>query len=580
MQNFQETGLRNELLDAITEMGFETPSPIQSKTIPHILSTDQDLVALAQTGTGKTAAFGLPILHRIDPKSKNAQLLILSPTRELCIQIATEMERFLKYMGDVKVVSVYGGAPIDSQIRAIKRGAQVIVGTPGRTIDLLNRRVLNFSNINWLVLDEADEMLNMGFKEDLNTILSSTSDERQTLLFSATMPKEIQNIADNYMTNPLTIKMGKRNVASDDVKHFYYLVHGSDRYETIKRVADMNPDIYGIIFSRTRAEAKDIAEKLQADGYNADALHGELSQGQRDQVMNRFRNKQLKLLVATDVAARGLDVNELTHVINYNLPDDSEVYVHRSGRTGRAGNKGISVAIVSNRDVNRIKDIERFIGKKFEKQLVPGGDEVCKARLFSLMSRVENVDINEEQIAPFMEEITAQFAEMSREELIKHFVSVEFNQILSYYKNARDLNIQERKQRDRRDKENSKFTRFYINLGEENEGFNKLKMIGMINDNLPKRKVEIGKIDILQKFSFFEVDSNYENDVLDAFSNLNFGESKVLVEKKKGKERSGGFKGNRRGGSGGGFRGNRRSGGGGGGSYPRNGEGRKPRYRG
>ncbi|GJM63411.1 DEAD/DEAH box helicase [Persicobacter diffluens] len=569
MQNFQETGLRNELLDAITEMGFETPSPIQSKTIPHILSSDQDLVALAQTGTGKTAAFGLPVLHRIDPKTKNTQLLVLSPTRELCIQIATEMEKFLKYMGDIKVVSVYGGAPIDSQIRAIKRGAQVIVGTPGRTIDLINRRVLNLSNINWLVLDEADEMLNMGFKEDLNTILATTPEDRQTLLFSATMPKEIQNIAENYMTDPMTIKMAKRNVASDNVQHFYYLVHGSDRYEAVKRIVDINPDIYGIIFSRTRAEAKDIADKLQADGYNADALHGELSQGQRDQVMNKFRSKQLTLLVATDVAARGLDVNELTHVINYNLPDDSEVYVHRSGRTGRAGNQGISIAIVSNRDVNRIKEVERFIGKTFEKQRVPAGEEVCQARLYNLISKVENVDVNEAQIAPFMDDIYAKFEDMSREELIKHFVSVEFNQILAYYKDARDLNIKERKQR--KDRDNGKFTRFYINLGEENEGFNKLKMIGMINDNLSQRKVEIGKIDILQKFSFFEVDANFESEVLTAFSNFSFGNSKVVVEKKKGKERGGGgFRGNRRSG---GFKGDRKP-------YPRRGEGRKPRYRG
>jgi ATP-dependent RNA helicase DeaD len=402
MLTFKELGLSPNLLKGIDALGFTNPTPIQEKIIPMFFETKNDIVGLAQTGTGKTAAFGLPIIEQIDVKDKSVQALILSPTRELCIQIAKDLDNFSKHVNGLEVVPVYGGASIDTQVRALKRGAQIVVATPGRMLDLIKRKAANLSNINTVVLDEADEMLNMGFRDELDGILEQTSNSKRTLLFSATMPKEVARIAKNYMNNPTQITVGKQNAGADNVHHVYYQVHAHNRYKALKRIADINPDIYGLVFCRTRMETKEVADKLIKDGYNADALHGDLSQAQRDHVMKRFRERTLQMLVATDVAARGIDVTEISHVINYNLPEDNEIYTHRSGRTGRAGKSGVSIAIVNYREINRIPQIEKLIQKSFEKLLVPSGEEICEKQLFKLIDKMENVKVDEEQIAPFM----------------------------------------------------------------------------------------------------------------------------------------------------------------------------------
>lgn len=451
MQHFQNLGIEDSILRAISELGYETPTPIQEKTIPHILTSKQDVIALAQTGTGKTAAFGLPILNNIDVSLPETQALILCPTRELCIQITNDLKNYSKYKGGLKVVPVYGGASIETQIRELKHHAQIVVGTPGRVIDLINRKKLNFSFIKWLVLDESDEMLNMGFKEEIDTILETTPSSRQTLLFSATMPAEVQAIAQNYMVDPVTIVTAKRNAGAENIAHHYYLVRNEDRYLALKRLADFYPNIYGIVFCKTRSETKEIADKLIADGYNADALHGDLTQAQRDSVMGRFRTGTLQILVATDVAARGLDVNNITHVINYNLPGDSEVYVHRSGRTGRAGKSGVSVSLVSSKDLMKLRLIEKFINKKFEQKSHPTGQQICENQVMSLIDSVKAIEVNHSQIESFLPVIFEKFEGFSREDLIKHFVSVEFNRFLTYYKNAKDLNVTSR-DGDRRDR--------------------------------------------------------------------------------------------------------------------------------
>lgn len=527
MSLFNELGLSQEIVNALTDLGYEKPTPIQKQSIPQIINSNSDLKAFAQTGTGKTAAFSLPILEKLDNENKTTQAIILSPTRELAIQIGKNIEDFSKYMKRVNVVTVYGGANIDEQIRGLKKGAQIVVGTPGRTVDLIKRKQLKLKDIKWVVLDEADEMLNMGFKDDLDQILEVTPKEKQTLLFSATFPKEVDAIARNYMHKPVEISAGKKNVGADKVSHEYYLVSEKNRYPTLKRLADVNPDIYGIVFCRTRREAKNVAANLIEDGYNADALHGDLSQAQRDIVMEKFRAKHLQILVATDVAARGLDVDDLTHVINYKLPDQAENYTHRSGRTGRAGKKGISIAIINNREKNALKPIENKIGKKFIHQQVPGGKEICEKQLFTLIEKIKDVEVNEEQISPYLDSIYDQLKDIEPNELIKRFVSIEFNQFLSYYEDAEDLNGDDSRERRRSSDEN--FTRFYINIGKM-DGLNPAKLMGLINENLKKRDVEIGQIEILKSFSFFEIDKAYADKIIEAFEHSEFDGRSLIVE--------------------------------------------------
>ena len=525
---FEETGLKPEILQAIAEMGFVNPTPIQEATISHLISSKKDLVALAQTGTGKTAAFGLPVINNTSMQTREVQTLILCPTRELCLQITRDMDKYSKFIPGFKTIPVYGGADITKQIRELKAGGQVVVGTPGRVHDLIRRKVLNISAIRWLILDEADEMLTMGFKEELDSILSTTPKEKQTLLFSATMPTEIAAMKANYLTDAEEISVGKRNAGAENVEHHYYMVHAKDKYETLKRIADNYPDCYAIVFCRTRMETREVAEQFMADGYNADALHGDLSQAQRDYVMARFRSKQLQMLVATDVAARGLDVTELTHVINYSLPDDQEVYIHRSGRTGRAGKNGISVTIINLKEMGRLKQIEKIARKKFERKMVPGGDEICEKQLFHLIDRVQNVEINDSQIGKYLPQILEKFESMSQSDIVKHFVSLEFNQLLDYYKNSRDLNVKGDSQRDsfsRNDRNGDRgdnrmsFTRLFINAGKK-QNLNASGLIGLINEYSNRKSIEIGKIDIQRKFSFFEIDSAYEKDLVKALNNV------------------------------------------------------------
>lgn len=571
-------GLSAEIQSAIEDLGFVQPTPVQEKVVPFLLESRQDMVALAQTGTGKTAAFGLPIIQQLDTRKKSVQALILSPTRELAIQIAGDLQNFSKNLGFINIAVVYGGADIVKQMKEIEKGAQIVVGTPGRTLDLIKRKKLQVNEIRWVVLDEADEMLSMGFKEDLDAILETSPAEKQTLLFSATMPQEIVAISKKYMNNIFEISVGKKNTGTANVEHNYYLIHAKDRYLALKRIADVNPNIYGIIFCRTRMETKEVADKLMEDGYNADALHGDLSQSQRDFVMARFRGKHLHMLVATDVAARGLDVNDLTHVINYNLPDDPEVYIHRSGRTGRAGKKGISVTLIHMREKGKLKEVERTVNQPFIKKMVPSGKEICEKQLFSLIDRVENIDVNNEQIGEFMPVIYKKLAWLDREELIKHFVSVEFNRFLTYYENAQDINVDEthhnerefsgrgdrsergerngrgdRRDRGRRkDRENREnrddfggkkekggrgnyeFSRFFFNMGKKN-GIGKRTIIDMINQNLPGKNIEIGSIEVLKGFSFFEIDKRYENDVLKAFKDAKYKGQRIGIDIAKGK---------------------------------------------
>ena len=527
MTSFKVLGLSKPIVEALEDLGYEKPTPIQEISIPQILASDTDLIAFAQTGTGKTAAFSLPIIEQIDDKSKTTQAIILSPTRELAIQIARNIKEFSKNYKKINAVAVYGGASIDEQIRALNKGVQIVVGTPGRTVDLIKRKKLKLENIKWLVLDEADEMLNMGFKDDLDKVLKVTPDHKQTLLFSATFPKEVEAIARTYMTDPIEISAGKRNVGAENVSHEYYLVNERNRYAALKRIADVNPDIYGIVFCRTRRETKDIADKLIADGYNADALHGDLSQAQRDSVMQKFRKKQLQILVATDVAARGLDVNNLTHIINFKLPDQIESYTHRSGRTGRAGKKGISIAIMTNKEKHTLKQIEKKINKKFEQKQVPDGKEICKTQLFALIDKVHDIEVNEKEIADFLPDIYQKLENFDREELIKRFVSIEFNRFLSYYENASDLNGDAGPARRRSGDE--AFTRFYINLGKIDK-INPSNLIGLINEKLRERNVEIGKIEVLNNFSFFEIDKDYAKMVMENFRNFKHRGRKIFVE--------------------------------------------------
>lgn len=538
MSIFNDLGLNQAIVDALVDLGYQEPTPIQKIAIPQIISSKDDLKAFAQTGTGKTAAFSLPILEKIDLANKSTQAIILSPTRELAIQIAKNIDEFSKNIKGFNVLAVYGGAKIDEQISKLKRGVQIVVGTPGRTVDLIKRRRLDLKSIQWLVLDEADEMLNMGFKEELDQILEATPQSKQTLLFSATFPREVEAIARNYMKNPVEITAGKKNVGADKVSHECYMVSDRNRYPALKRIADINPNIYSIIFCRTRRETKEIADKLIADGYNADALHGDLSQAQRDMVMQKFRSKHLQILVATDVAARGLDVNDLTHVINYKLPDQAENYTHRSGRTGRAGKEGISIALITPKEKGKLRPIERKINKKFEFKQVPNGKEICQKQLYTLIDKVHDIEVNEKEIKDFLPDVYTKLEGLDREQLIQRFVSLEFNQFLAYYENAGDLNGSDSNDGKKFDDEN--FTRFYINIGKMDD-LNPAKLIGLINDNIKKQNVEIGQIEILKSFSFFEIDKNSTDDILENLGNSNFNGRSVIVEvTKKSKRSSGG----------------------------------------
>lgn len=543
MQSFREIGLSDEILKAIEEMGFETPTPVQAKTIPEILNNGHDIVSLAQTGTGKTGAFGLPVIQLTDVWNKNIQSLILCPTRELCLQITKELTTFSKYKNGLNITPVYGGSDIRTQIRALRQGTHIVVGTPGRVNDLLRKDILRIQNIKWLVLDEADEMLNMGFKEDLETILAQTPAERQTLLFSATMPPQIASIAKNYMKNPVEIKIGRTNQGADNVLHHYYMVHASDRYLALKRIVDMTPDIYGIVFCRTRQETKEVADKLMADGYNADALHGDLSQSQRDMVMQRFRVKHLQVLVATDVAARGIDVNELTHVINYNLPDDTEVYIHRSGRTGRAGRSGISATIIHSREMHKIKEIERISGKKFEQKMVPQAVEICETKLFHFIDKLEKQEVPEGAVTTLLPRIYEKLESFSREELISKFVAAEFELFNEYYKDAPDLNIY--RQPKEKGAARGNFGRLFINLGKMDK-ISPSDLIQLINQNTKGSQVRIGQIEILRNFSFVEVDSTFTSEVIKALDKQKINGYKLIVEEaapKTGGSRERGFHG-------------------------------------
>lgn len=581
MITFKETGLLPDLVKAVDDLGFEKPTPIQEKSLSHLLDSPKDLLATAQTGTGKTAAFGLPILHHIDTSSRDVQALILCPTRELCIQIEREIQNYAKYM-DVSILAVYGGTSIDPQIRRLNKGVQIVVGTPGRTLDLINRRKLKVDHIAWAVFDEADEMLSMGFKEDLDEILSSTPQEKNTLMFSATFPKEIHRMANKYMNEPAEIHVAHRNESAANVTHKYFSVSRNNRYATLKRLVDYYPEIYAIVFCRTRRETKEVSEKLTADGYNVDALHGELSQAQRDQVMAKFRGKKLQLLIATDVAARGIDVDTLTHVINFNLPDEIETYVHRSGRTGRANKKGTCYSIITPSEVRKIKQAERIINKEIVKATIPSGEEVCEKQLLALIDKIKTSEVKEEQIEPYMASIYEKLESISKEELIKKVVSLEFNKFMTYYSKAPDLNQMgrdrgERDRGDRRDRgrdrdfggddrNDSNFDRFFLNVGSK-DGLEPKNIIGIINDNLPDQNLDIGEIEILKSFSFFEVESGNQEAIIGALSGKAFKDQTLNVEVTQKKKSSGSGRRDRKrsdrgSGGGGGYGGGRSSGGG------------------
>lgn len=540
MNPFLELGIRHEVVNAISELGFEKPSPIQEKAIPVLLTGNDDFVGLAQTGTGKTAAFGLPLFELLDFSQKHPQALILCPTRELCLQIARDIEKYAKNIDNVQVVAVYGGANISDQLRQIRRGVQIVVATPGRMLDIINRKAIDFSNVKYVVLDEADEMLNMGFQEDINNILSETPEEKKTWLFSATMPREVRRIAQKYMTDPVEMTVGTKNTGNANIEHNYYLIRAKDKYAAFKRIVDSTPDIFGIVFCRTKIETQEIAESLIKDGYNADALHGDLSQQQRDKVMKRYRDRSLQLLIATDVAARGIDVNDVTHVINFSLPDEVENYTHRSGRTARAGKTGVSLSLVNIKELSKIRHIEKIIGKPFEKKDVPQGSEVCETKLLSIVNKIQNVEVNDQQIDPFLPAILGHLQDLSKEDIIKRFASLEFNKFLEYYKHAPDLNINakdirgdrpERGERgDRRERTGSKgYTRLFMNLGSVDE-FSRGDMLGFICNTTKISGKSIGKIDLKGVFTFFEVEDAEVNKVFEGFKDVDFNGRQVRIE--------------------------------------------------
>jgi len=530
MNTFQDLGLNEDLLQAITDMGFTKPSEVQDKAIPILLEQDVDLVALAQTGTGKTAAFGFPMLQKINIDSRTTQGLILSPTRELCLQITNEMKQYGKHCKGLNVTAIYGGASITDQAREVKRGAQIIVATPGRMKDMISRRLVDISKIEFAVLDEADEMLNMGFYEDITDILSHTPDEKNTWLFSATMPKEVSNIAKKFMADPIEITVGNKNESTSQVSHEYYLVNTRDRYQALKRLCDANPDIFSVIFCRTKRDTQKVAENLIEDGYSAGALHGDLSQNQRDLVMKSFRNKQIQMLVATDVAARGIDVDDITHVINYQLPDEPEIYTHRSGRTGRAGKTGISMVIVSKSEVRKIKSIERIIKKQFEKKEIPDGMEICEVQLMSLANKIHNTEVNHE-IDKYLTSINELFEDSSKDELIKKFFSVEFTRFFNYYQKTKNLNVSDSRDGDggRDFNRNSNDSRYFINVGRK-DGYDWMSLKDFLKDNLELGQDDVFKVDCKESFSFFNTEKALEEKILAFFTDFKHNGRFVNVE--------------------------------------------------
>lgn len=550
MKTFADLGVRESLLKAIEELGFEHPMPIQEMTIPHLLNEEGDVVGLAQTGTGKTAAFGLPVLQRIKPELEVPQALIIAPTRELCLQIAGDLADFSKYEEGIRILPVYGGSSIESQIRSLRKGVQVIVATPGRLIDLIKRGEVHLDEVHTVILDEADEMLNMGFLDDINEILSHVPEDRKMLMFSATMPKEIAGIAKQYMHDPVEFVAGNRNEGSNNVKHIYYMVKAHDKYLALKRVADNNPYIYGIIFCRTKKETQEIADKLIADGYNADCLHGDLSQAQRDLAMKKFRDHVTQLLVATDVAARGLDVDDLTHVINYGLPDDPAVYTHRSGRTGRANKTGVSVAIIHSRERGKLREIEKKIGKTFEYKKVPTPEHIIEKQLYNLADRLERVEVDETQIAKYLPGVRKKLEWLSEEDLLKRVLSLEFNRLLAYYRDMPDIDLNasgsergdrkergergERKERrergdkDRRTAEKG-YTRLMINIG-KGQGFFPGNLMELINKSVNGPKPQIGRIDLMPDYTLFDVRSEDAHRVVDALKNTEFFGNRLRAE--------------------------------------------------
>jgi ATP-dependent RNA helicase DeaD len=538
MINFEEMGFTPGVLKAIQELGFEQPMPVQEKVIPLMLGDEADIIALAQTGTGKTAAFGLPLVQTTDTGINTTQALILCPTRELCMQITGDLTDYARFTGKLNILAVYGGASIENQMRGLKKGVHIIVATPGRLIDLIGRGAARLSNVNTVILDEADEMLNMGFLDSINEILEEVPDGRRTLLFSATMSPEIATIARKYMHDPVEITIGTKNASAENVSHAYYLVHAKDKYKVLKRIADFEPDIYGIVFCRTRKETQEVASKLINDGYNADALHGDLSQAQRDAVMQKFRIRNLQLLVATDVAARGLDVDDLTHVINFSLPEDTEVYTHRSGRTGRAGKTGISLSLVHLREKHILQQIERKVKKSFKSLKIPTGSEICGKQLFNWVNKLENVVTDHQEIEKFLPEIKEKLAGLDREELLKRVVSLEFDRFLDDYRHGEDLidPVSEKEssfgrsgRREGREQYHGNYTRLFINLG-KSDGFYPEQLIELVNSNTKGRKVPIGKIDLLKTFSFFEVEAGYADDLMGVLNNATFDNRRVAVE--------------------------------------------------
>ena len=536
MSTFRQLGVSGPILKAIEELGFENPMPVQEAVIPYLLEQGSgDVVALAQTGTGKTAAYGIPVIQQTDVDSKDAQFLILSPTRELCVQIASDLADFSHYIEGLHVIPMYGGSSIENQIRNFKRGAHVIVATPGRLIDLMERGVVKLDTIRTVILDEADEMLNMGFSEDLEKILSSVPAERKMLMFSATMSKEIQTISQKYLNNAREIVIGTRNEGAENVEHVYYMVHAKDKYLALKRIVDYYPSIYAIIFCRTRLETQEIADKLMQDGYNADSLHGDLSQAQRDLTMNKFRKRQLQLLVATDVAARGLDVDNLTHVINFGLPDDIENYTHRSGRTGRAGKKGVSISIVNLREKGKIRFIEKAIGKTFVQGVMPTGTQICEKQLYKVIDDLERIEVNEEQIEKFLPEIFRRLDWMDKNDIIKRIVTREFGRFVRYYQDApeleevtrNDVEGEKRKKKDRHRAQKG-YTRFFINIGKMDH-VQPVHIIEMLNRNVAGR-VDVGRIDLMQNFSFFECPEEFTEEIVIGMDGVNYKGRQVHVE--------------------------------------------------
>lgn len=544
MKTFEELGVSEEIRRAISEMGYEHPMPVQEEVIPYLLGVGNDVIALAQTGTGKTAAFGLPVLQKVNPENKQTQAVILSPTRELCLQIAGDLKEYSRYIDNLHVLAVYGGSSIESQIRSLRKGAQVIVATPGRLIDLMHRGVAKLDAVENVVLDEADEMLNMGFTESIDEILAGVPAQRNTLLFSATMGKEIERIAKSYLHDYKEIVVGSRNEGAENVNHIYYLVHAKDKYAALKRIVDYFPRIYGIIFCRTRLETQEVADQLIRDGYNAEALHGDLSQAQRDLTMQKFRQHHTQLLVATDVAARGLDVEDLTHVINYGLPDDVENYTHRSGRTGRAGKRGTSISIIHLREKGKVRIIEKVIGKKFEAGVLPEPQEICTKQLYKVMDEIERIEVNDTEIAPFLPEIFRKLDWLTKEDLIKRIVSREFGHFLRYYadapiieqptdrKSSADGN---KPRRDRRKGDSTSheaeegYTRLFINLGKR-DNFYAREIINLVNRHVRGTKIEIGRIDLTNNCSFFEVPSEDTDLVIQKMKRAKVGERRVVVD--------------------------------------------------